>query len=71
MSEISQGARKIISVDEVLEQVPFSKATLYREIKAGRFAQPIEISARRVGFFQDEIAANLAARAAKRKSSAV
>jgi prophage regulatory protein len=40
---------------EVLRIAGFSAATLWREIKAGRFPGPVAISANRVGFLQSEI----------------
>jgi prophage regulatory protein len=45
----------MLSREQVL--VPFSLATLKREIKAGRFPQSHEIAVRRVAWFEDEVVA--------------
>lgn len=66
MSEISQNQRRLISKATVLKQIPFSVATMWREIAAGRFPKPVRIGARRVAFFQDEIDAWLSLRVAER-----
>lgn len=50
-----QTIRKMLSREQVL--VPFSLATLKREIKAGRFPQSHEIAVRRVAWFEDEVVA--------------
>lgn len=59
--------RKLCSPREVLSQIPFSAATMWRAIAAGDFPAPIRIGARRIAFFQDEIDAFLARRAGERK----
>jgi prophage regulatory protein len=55
MSEVAQNPRRLILIPAVLSRVPFSKATLWREIKAGRFPKPVDIAPRRRAFFEDEI----------------
>lgn len=41
---------------DVLEVTSFSHATLWREIKRGRFPKPVNISAGRVGWRESAIA---------------
>jgi prophage regulatory protein len=36
--------------------IPFSRATLYREMEAGRFPAAHEIAPRRIAWFKDEVA---------------
>lgn len=67
MSE-PQSPRRLISKADVLTQIPFSVATMWREIAADRFPKPIRIGARRIAFFQDEIDEWLKERAAQRKA---
>jgi prophage regulatory protein len=66
MSQIPEGQRRLTLMGDVLERIPFSKATAWREIKAKRFPQPVRIGLRRIAFFQDEIDAWLAQRVAER-----
>lgn len=68
MSEVSQGQRRLVSVADLLSQIPISTATMWREIGAGRFPKPLRIGARRIAFFQDEIDAWLAQRVAERET---
>lgn len=68
MSEVSQ--RRLISIADLLTQIPVSSATMWREIGAGRFPKPVRIGARRVAFFQDEINSWLAQRVAARDAKA-
>jgi prophage regulatory protein len=68
MSE-PQSQRRLIHKADVLAQIPFSIATMWREIAAGRFPKPVRIGARRVAFFQDEIDAWLARRVAERDAA--
>jgi predicted DNA-binding transcriptional regulator AlpA len=42
---------------EVCAAMRFSPATLYREIAAGRFPAPIELSKRRKGWLRSQVAA--------------
>jgi predicted DNA-binding transcriptional regulator AlpA len=41
---------RLISQAEVLERIPVSAATMWRQIKLNRFPQPISIAERRVAF---------------------
>jgi prophage regulatory protein len=70
MSETYQSQRRLISKSAVLKQIPFSVATMWREIAVGRFPKPVRIAARRVAFFQDEIDDWLARRVAERDTKA-
>lgn len=47
---------KFLKEDEVLHITSLSRATIWREIKAGRFPQPVPISAGRVGWRSSMIA---------------
>jgi prophage regulatory protein len=47
----------MLSIKQVLALIPFSRATLYREMKAGRFPTAHEIAPRRIAWFKDEVAA--------------
>jgi prophage regulatory protein len=49
--------RPMLSMKQVLSSVPFSRATLYREMEAGRFPAAHEIAPRRIAWFKDEVAA--------------
>ena len=49
--------RPMLSMKQVLTLVPFSRATLYREIEAGRFPKANEIAPRRIAWFVDEVKA--------------
>jgi prophage regulatory protein len=69
MSE-PQSQRRLISKPVVLSQIPFSTATMWREIAAGRFPKPVRIGARRIAFFQDEIDQWLVGRVAERDAKA-
>jgi len=48
---------RILPIAEVLARTSLSRRTLYNEISAGRFPRQIQISARRVGWREDEIEA--------------
>jgi prophage regulatory protein len=48
--------RPMLSIKQVLALIPFSRATLYREIEAGRFPAAHEIAPRRIAWFKDEVA---------------
>ena len=49
--------RPMLSIKQVLALIPFSRATLYREMQAGRFPAAHEIAPRRIAWFKDEVAA--------------
>lgn len=49
------GSPRLIRIAEVLRICGLSRATLYREIKAKQFPAPLKISARSVGWLQDEV----------------
>lgn len=66
-------ADRFISKTEVLRIAGFSAATLWREVKAGRFPKPISTSPNRVGFLESEIRQWVASKitsARKRSASA-
>ncbi|MET4090577.1 AlpA family phage regulatory protein [Bradyrhizobium sp. S3.5.5] len=49
--------RKMLGLKQVLAIVPLSRATLYREMDAGRFPKAREIAPRRVAWYEDDIEA--------------
>jgi prophage regulatory protein len=71
MSEIPTGQRQLVLTPAVLSRIPFSKATLWREIAADRFPKPVHIGLRRIAFFQDEIDAWIAQRVAERDDAKI
>ena len=48
--------RPMLSIKQVRALIPFSRATLYREMEAGRIAAAHEIAPRRIAWFKDEVA---------------
>jgi prophage regulatory protein len=59
---------RFVGKPEVLRIVGFSQATLWREVRAGRFPAPVPISANRVGFLESEVKAWMADRIGRRAS---
>jgi prophage regulatory protein len=57
-------------VPEVLLRTGLSRSTLYAQIAAGTFPQPIKISARATAFLAHEVTQWLADRSAARSGSA-
>jgi prophage regulatory protein len=51
----ASGLRKMLLEDHVLEVVPFSRSTLWRMEKAGKFPRATYVSANRRCWFEDEI----------------
>lgn len=49
------GTCRILRVREVLQLCGLSRATLYREIKLHSFPEPVRLSARSVGWLQDDV----------------
>jgi prophage regulatory protein len=49
--------RKMLGVKQVLALVPFSRATLYNEMGAGRFPKAREIAPRRIAWYEDDVSA--------------
>lgn len=50
---------KLIDLKTVLNIYPVSRATLYRQINAGVFPEPVQIGARRVAWRQEEVQAHI------------
>ncbi|WP_213991521.1 AlpA family phage regulatory protein [Sodalis sp. dw_96] len=50
---------KLIDLKTVLGIYPVSRATLYRQIKAGIFPEPVQLGVRRVAWRQDEVQAHI------------
>jgi len=46
---------KILRLPQVIERTGLSRSTVYRMINAGKFAKPVRIGARAVGFHQREL----------------
>jgi prophage regulatory protein len=46
---------RFLSKPEVLRIAGFSAATLWREVKASRFPEPVRISSNRIGFLESEV----------------
>lgn len=55
-----------LRIREVLRLCAMSRATLYREIKLHNFPAPVRLSARSVGWLQEDVAQWLDARIAQR-----
>lgn len=60
------GTSRLLRIREVLQLCGLSRATLYREIKLHAFPAPIKLSARSVGWLQEDVAQWLEARIAQR-----
>lgn len=56
-TETSDTIRPMLWIKQVLALVSFSRATLYREMEAGRFPAAREIAPRRVAWFADDVRA--------------
>ncbi|EHD22797.1 MULTISPECIES: helix-turn-helix transcriptional regulator [Brenneria] len=50
---------KLINLKTVLDIYPVSRASLYRQIKAGKFPEPVQIGARRVAWRLKEVEAHI------------
>lgn len=57
---------KILAVNEVLDRTGLSRRTLYQEMSESRFPRPIQLTARRVGWPEQDIENWLAAKIATR-----
>lgn len=49
--------RTMLSIKQVLAKVPFSRATIYREMEAGRFPKAKQITPHRIAWFEEDILA--------------
>ena len=67
--DLPKAADRFLPKPEVLRIAGFSAATLWREVKAGRFPRPIAISANRVGFLESEVHAWIEARVGSRTTA--
>lgn len=59
-------SNRVLRVPQVLERVPFRRTTLYQEVRAGRFPQPLKLTPKAIGWLEVEVDAWIAARAAER-----
>ncbi|GAB9084477.1 helix-turn-helix transcriptional regulator [Bradyrhizobium diazoefficiens] len=57
MNDNNQTPRKMLNLKQVLEIVPFSRSTIYREMEEGRFPKAREIAPRRIAWYADEVMA--------------
>ena len=55
---------RIIRTEDLTRRLGLSRATIFRNVKAGRFPAPIKISQRAIGWRIDEVGAWIAARVA-------
>lgn len=46
---------RILPIDEVIERTGLSRRTLYQEISEGRFPRPAQLTARRVGWPENDV----------------
>ncbi|MYM23098.1 AlpA family phage regulatory protein [Duganella sp. FT135W] len=60
------GTCRLMRIREVLQLCGLSRATLYREIKLHAFPAPVKLSARSVGWLQDDVVLWLQTRIAQR-----
>ena len=59
-------ACRLMRIREVLHLCGFSRATLYNQIKLHTFPAPVKLSARSVGWVQEDVMQWMAARIAQR-----
>ncbi|MBO6717894.1 MAG: AlpA family phage regulatory protein [Rhizobiaceae bacterium] len=48
-------SKKILRLVPVLERTGLSRRTLYQEMSAGRFPRPVQLTARSVGWPEDDV----------------
>jgi predicted DNA-binding transcriptional regulator AlpA len=56
---------KLVTVREVLARIPVSRVTLYRMVKAGNFAKPVQLTASRIAFRWSDVLDFLNSRSSK------
>jgi prophage regulatory protein len=59
-----QVTERILPIAEVVKIVGLSRRSVYRELKAGLFPRPVQLSARRVGWKESAVQAWVEARSA-------
>lgn len=57
---------RLISMKQVLERIPLSKTTIYRNIRAGTFPAPIKLGRSRIAFSEAEVNAWIDQHASRR-----
>jgi predicted DNA-binding transcriptional regulator AlpA len=55
MDELKKGARRMLTMEQVLELVPVGKSTLKRMIKNGEFPSAHYISPKKLVWYEDSI----------------
>ena len=61
---------RIIRTEDLTRRLGLSRATIFRNVKAGRFPAPIKISQRAIGWRIDDVEAWIAAQAASEAQTA-
>lgn len=56
-----------LSLQDILDAIPISRATLYRWVNESRFPRPVRLGPRRSAWLSSEVAQWQAARAAERR----
>ena len=59
-------SRRILRLPRVLDKTGLGRDSIYRLAREGRFPKPIKLSTQASGWFEDEVDAFLATRAAER-----
>ena len=62
-------AEKILRQREVTERTGLPRCSIYKEVRSGRFPQPVKIAPRASGWLESEVEQWLAERIATRGSS--
>ena len=65
-----ESATRIIRLPEVMSRTGKSRSTIYQEIKAGKFPEPVKIGKRASGWVESEVEAVNQARIAARGQAA-
>ena len=60
---------RLITMDEVLDRVPYSRIHIRRLFEAGKFPKPVPVGPQRIAFVASEIDAWIATRLAERDAS--
>jgi prophage regulatory protein len=62
------GSTRILRVPDMVDALGLSRSTIYEEVKRGRLAKPVPISAHAVGWLESDKDAYLRARIADREA---
>jgi prophage regulatory protein len=61
MSDQPSKSRRILRLREVQKRVPWSRVTIWRNVRAKRFPAPVQLGPNAIGWYEDEVEAFLAA----------